>query len=164
MTCKRWMILFVVAWLLAACGSGEMVPPPDPTRLPDPDNSVESPAGNAGNTTANPYAPQPGDGALQRGNAYLDSTEISLMESFPPQVGLRLVGNLPTPCHQLRVAVSEPDAEKNIRVEIYSVVQKDVVCVEVLQPFEVSLNLGSYPQGSYSLLVNGSEIGQVMLP
>jgi hypothetical protein len=39
-----------------------------------------------------------------------------------------------------------------------------VVCVEVLQPFEVSLNLGSYPQGNYSLLVNGAEIGQVMLP
>jgi len=158
---KRSMMLIVMAWLLAACGSGEMVPPPDPTRLPDPDSSVEAPAGN---TAANPYVPQPGDSALQRSNAYLNSTEISLMESFPPQVGLRLAGNLPTPCHQLRVAVSEPDAKKNIPIDVYSVVQKDVVCVEVLQPFEVSLNLGSYPQGNYSLLVNGAEIGQVMLP
>lgn len=157
----------VLSWLLAACGSGEMVPPPDPTRVPDPDSSVETPAAS-GNTTempvARPYDPQPADSALQRGNVYLDATEIVLMESFPPQVGLHLVGNLPTPCHQLRVAVSQPDEEKNIGLDVYSVVDGSRVCAEVLQPFEVNLNLGSYPAGEYTLLVNGNSIGKVLLP
>lgn len=160
-------IFFLIATgvLLAACGSGEMVPPPDPTRSPD--TSVESPGTDPtedGSVSTRPYDPQPGDSALQRGNVYLDEASVLLMESFPPQVGVQLVGNLPTPCHSLRVAISEPDAENNIRLDVYSVVPTDVVCAEVLKPFDANLNLGSYPGGEYTILVNDNKIGEVILP
>lgn len=156
--------LMITVLLLAACGSGEMVPPPDPTR--NPDTSVESPGTGPTQDTssARPYDPQPGDSALQRGNVYLDKSSVLLMESFPPQVGVNLVGNLPTPCHNLRIAISEPDAENNIRLDVYSVVPTDVVCAEVLKPFEANLNLGSFPGGKYTIIVNESKIGEVILP
>jgi hypothetical protein len=160
-----WMVGLLAMGLLAACGSGEMVPPPDPTRSLD--SSVQSPAlppGEATQTSARPFDPQPGDADLQRGNVYLDQSEVLLLESFPPQVAVHLVGNLPTPCHSLRVAVKEPDAENKIHLDVYSVVAGDVVCAEVLQPLDQTIVLGTYPAGQYSVLVNGTQIGEVALP
>ena len=159
------MIGFLALCLLSACGSGEMVPPPDPTR--NPDSSVEAPAvspTNTGDGGNRPFDPQPGDAGLQRGNVYLDQSEVLLLESFPPQVAVHLVGNLPTPCHSLRVAVEKPDKENNIHMDVYSVVAGDVVCAEVLLPLDQTIILGTYPQGKYTILVNGTEIGEVMLP
>lgn len=161
----RIFLLMLIAVLPAACGSGEMVPPPDPTRIPE--TSVESPSTDPtgeGSASTRPFDPQPGDSALQRGNVFLDETSIALMESFPPQVAVHLVGNLPTPCHSLRIAISEPDADNNIRLDVYSVSPSDVVCAQVLQPFDENLNLGSYPDGKYSILVNENKIGEVILP
>jgi len=157
--------LMMTAVLLAACGRGEMVPPPDPTR--NPDTSVESPGVNPtqdSGESAGLYDPQPGDDALQRGNVYLDQASVLLMESFPPQVGVNLVGNLPTPCHNLRIAIDEPDEDNNIRLDVYTVTPTDLVCAEVLKPFEANLNLGSYPAGQYTILVNENQIGEVILP
>ncbi len=156
--------LMLTAVVLAACGSGEMVPPSDPTR--NPDTSVESPgvSPTQGGESALPYDPQPGDDALQRGNVYLDQASVLLMESFPPQVGVNLAGNLPTPCHSLRIAISEPDKDNNIRLDVYSVAPTDVVCAEVLKPFKANINLGSYPAGQYTILVNENQIGEVVLP
>ena len=55
-----------------------------------------------------------------RGEVFVDSQEILLMESYPVQVALQVSGNLPTPCHMLRAEVSEPDSENNINVELFS--------------------------------------------
>lgn len=139
---------------------GEVTLPDSDAFNPDmPVTSPSEPAGGA-NTGSNSYAPQPGDGALTRGNVYLDSTELLTMESYPLQFALVLKGNLPTPCHQLRVAVSPPDPGNKILVDVYSVVNPDVMCVQVLQPFEVNHPLGSFPAGRYMLWVNGQLIAE----
>ncbi len=107
-----------------------------------------------------PYAPQPGDERLSRGNVYIDSATLLLAESYPPQVFLVLSGSLPTPCHQLRVEVSAPDAQNRIRVEAYSRVDPNVICVQVLKAFEASIRLGSYASGHYTVWLNGRRVGE----
>jgi hypothetical protein len=108
-------------------------------------------------TTSTPF---PADSNPLRGNVYLDSTELLTLESFPLQFTLVFKGNLPTPCHQLHVEVGPPDADNRINVDVYSVVQTDMACVQVLEPFEQNLPLGSFPAGHYTLWVNGELIAE----
>jgi len=81
----------------------------------------------------------------------VDIREANLVirESFPPQVSLTLAGDLPTPCNQLRTEVSPPDEENRILVDVYSVVEPNQVCVQVLEIFEESIDLESFPTGHY---------------
>lgn len=167
------MCLLVV--LLSACAGPWGFDRPNPTAQPNgpvaspttPPFIVEPPLRTPpGRPTwtepasVNPYAPQPDDDRLGRGNAYLDAVDVLVMESYPVQIGLSLRGSLPTPCHQLRVRVEAADAQNRIVVEVYSVAAADQVCIQVLQPFEANLNLGSYPPGHYSLWVNGEKVGE----
>jgi hypothetical protein len=108
------------------------------------------------------YAPQPQDAALERGNVYIDSAEVVLMESYPVQVRLLLQGSLPTPCHLLRAVASI--SNDRIEVEVYSLVDPAQICTQVLQPFDASIPLGAYTQGSFSVWVNEQEAGTFDLP
>jgi len=108
------------------------------------------------------YGPQPGDANLERGEVFLDMTASKLLTTAtqPHQASALLKGDLPTPCHQLRVIVSQPDASKNINLEVYSVVDPAVMCSDVLQPFEATISLGEYSSGHYSVFVNGQLLGE----
>jgi hypothetical protein len=99
----------------------------------------------------------------ERGGVYLDSMEIIQRESYPVQVALVLQGSLPTPCHELRTEVAEPDEQGRIVVDVYSLVDPDEVCIQVLQPFEETVELGSYTQGTFTVWVNGEQVGEVDL-
>lgn len=114
-----------------------------------------------GERTPSPWEPQPGDENLARGEAFVDQAEIVILESFPPQFRLKLTGTLPTPCHQLRVVVSEPDEQERIDVEVYSVVDPDQVCIQVVEPFEANIPIGSFTSGEYTVLVNGKQVGEI---
>jgi hypothetical protein len=65
---------------------------------------------------------------------------------------------LPTPCHKLRVALSDPDAQGKILVEVYSVVDPAEICVQVLEPFAAEVPLPAYAQGETTVVVNGEEL------
>lgn len=106
------------------------------------------------------YIPNPGDASLLRGDVYLDSSDLLTLESFPVQFMLNLKGNVPTPCHQLRIAVSPPDTSNKVIVDVYSVANPDDVCAQVLEPFDVNFSLGSYAEGKYSLWVNGEMVAE----
>ncbi len=143
------------------------VPPATPTRLLPaatatlpPDAPVTGGPGSFGGPGPNPWAPQPGDATLARGAAVLEASQLRVMESFPVQVMLSLSGHLPTPCHQLRVTTSVPDAQNRIQVSAYSVVDPGQACTQVLQPFQAQIPLGSFPAGSYTVWVNGEMVGE----
>ena len=131
--------------LLAACA-------------PSPDEPVSSdePITQA----ADDILPSPADSALTRESVYLDSIDLLTMESYPLQFSLALAGNMPTPCNQLRVAVSPPDAENQILVDVYSLSTPGKICAEVLQPFSQNVPLGSFPAGHYTILVNGEKVAE----
>ena len=108
----------------------------------------------------NPFAPQPGDASFTRGNVYITEASLIIRESFPPQISLTLAGDLPTPCNQLRVEISPPDQQNKILVDVYSMIDPSQICVQVLEPFEESIDLGTFPTGHYTVWVNGSMAGE----
>jgi hypothetical protein len=91
---------------------------------------------------------------------FLNEASLTIRESFPPQISLTLAGDLPTPCNQLRVAIGSPDSEHKIMVDVYSLVNPSQVCVQVLEPFEESIDLGTFPGGHYTVWVNGEMAGE----
>ena len=154
------LLLLIVAVGIASCAPA-LEPAPEPSPIP-PDTAVTSPppGSTPDEPATDPFAPQPGDSTLTRGNVFIQEIDLVIRESFPPQIALNLNGELPTPCHQLRVQIGEPDAENRINVEVYSVVDPDVVCIQVLEPFDANVNLGTFPSGHYSVWVNEELAGE----
>ena len=97
--------------------------------------------------SADDGAPEP-----QAGPAFVEDVEFVFMESYPVQVQAIIRGSLPTPCHEL---VVEQPADPI--VDITSTVDPEVVCAQVLEPFEVTVFIGSYESGEHVLTVNGTE-------
>ena len=110
----------------------------------------------------NPYAPQASDSSMMRGEVNIDSSSLSLTESIPPQVTLNFAYFQPTPCFQLRVEVSGPDAQNRIDVTAYAVAEKDKPCtlMALSTTLQASLNFGSFPSGHYSLWLNGLKVDE----
>ena len=151
----NFFALAVIAFTLSACGPGTHVPPTaniEPSSTPQASRPTPSPIPSATST--------PTDSNLVRGNVFLDSTELLTLESSPLQFTLALKGNLPTPCHQLRVDISPPDSENKVVVDVYSVVKADEICAQVVEPFEENVPLGSFPAGHYTLWVNGQKVAE----
>jgi len=113
----------------------------------------------------NPYAPQPGDSNLMTGDIKVDSASVSLAESQPPQVMVQINYFQPTPCYQLRVEASGPDAQNQINLKAYAVAEKNKPCtlMALSTPLQASLNLGNLLKGHYTILLNGSQIGEVTI-
>ena len=144
---KRTAIPFIASLLLfTACAA------------PSPDQPVSSDTHTAPQSSN--FIPSPADGSLTRGEVFLEVKGLATLESYPVQFMLQLKGELPTPCHQLRIAASPPDVDNKVNVDVYSVVNAAEICIQVLAPFEVAFPLGSYPTGTYSLWVNGEMIAE----
>lgn len=160
---RIWMVVLCIGGLILAACAG--VDQPIPGAYPEPQSPdspvVSEPGANPDKAYPAPWAPKPGDEALARGEAFVDKMDILTLESFPPQFMLSLAGSLPTPCHDLRVKVDEPNAQGEILVEVYSVVDPAAICIQVLEPFEQNIPLGSYASGEYPVLVNGEPAGEI---
>jgi hypothetical protein len=139
---SRILLVLMTVLLLSACGP----------------KATETPMfqGN------NPYAPQPSDADMMRNDVTIDSSSLSQTKSLPPQVILNFAYFPPTVCHELRVEVAAPDAQNQIKVTAYGVAEKDKPCILMMPttPTDASLNLGSYPSGHYSVLLNGTLVGE----
>jgi hypothetical protein len=177
--------LLILALLLAACAQAapaltdptdtaqpatqpveNPVGPVDETptpAYPGPDQPVEMPTDTKPDQTAG-YEPRPGDEQLDRGSVFVEAFDILTLESYPPQFMLHLSGNLPTPCHELRAVVSGPGKGSRINVELYSLSDPDMICIQVLAPFEASIPLGSYTEGSYLVTLNDDQQVGVIEP
>jgi hypothetical protein len=154
-------LLLLLMLLLASC-----VPQIDPTSEPGavpPDAAVTSPPLDnmpTNEPNLSPLAPKPGDDKLLRGSVFISEKSLLIRESYPPQISLSLKGDLPTPCHELRAEIASPDPENKIMVSIYSVVDPNVACAQVLESFEEFIDLGTFPSGHYSVWVNGESAGE----
>lgn len=159
---KTIMLLLVSVFVINACasntGENSISDPSYPnTSYPNPsypNTSISVP------NEQSLYLPQPEDESLVKGAAFIDSKELLTLESFPLQFMLHITGNLPTPCNQLRVSVTPPDADKKIIVDVYSVSNPDKICIQVTEPFDASIPLGSFPEGKYTLWVNGEMVAE----
>ena len=137
---RKVLLLLAVASAALAAGFGIAW-----ASLPD------TPGGHP-TTTTRPTAP----GAV-RGPVYIDSVDLLQLESWPVQVRALVKGSLPTPCHRLAWDLSGPDAQGRITLDVYSTIDADAVCIQVLESFEQSIDVGSYTSGSFVLVANGVE-------
>ena len=152
----RSQIFVLLALLAISCS-----PSLEPTPLPD--TAVTSPPVDnmpSAEPVTNPFAPQSGDTGLTRGAVYINEASLIIRESFPPQISLNLAGDLPTPCNQLRVVINPPDSENKINVDAYSVVDPNQACIQVLEPFGASVDIGTFANGHYTVWVNGEMAGE----
>ena len=146
-------ILLLTAFLLSACRSNTEILPTE-TIVVEPTIVIveETPTPPA-------YLPLPSDSRLTKAKAMIDSSSLIFTTGDLVQVELILNGHLPTPCHELRIHIPEPDAEGNIMVEIYSLTEPDIICEQVLRAFNETIILGVYPRGSYLVWINGGVVG-----
>jgi inhibitor of cysteine peptidase len=133
-----FVVLLVAVFVVAACGGAA-----EPTLDPPPD-----------------------EGAMIRDVIMINSADVLVMESFPVQVSVALAGDLPTPCHFFRAAVSAPNADNEIHLDVYSEIPLGNTCIAVLEPFEesVSLDLEGLADGDYTVWVNGEQVGEFSYP
>ena len=139
---KNFLIFVLMVTLISACGP----------------KTVESSLVEG----SNPYVPQAGDGDLVAGDITVDSSSIFIAESQPPQLIINFSYFQPTPCHQLRVEVSEPDDKNQINLKAYAVAEKDTPCAltALAIPLPASLSIGNLPDGHYIVFLNGNQIGE----
>ncbi len=109
----------------------------------------------------------PREGETEKGEArdavFLNERGV-ILEGSPPAPYLTLVGNLPTPCHELQVTVAPPDEQNRIEVRAASSADPDAVCIQVLAPLDEKVPLGEYAPGAYTVRLNGEEIGEFTIP
>ncbi len=117
--------------------------------------SAESISSSAG------YSPQPGDIYLTKDKVFLNMTgsRLVVVSTSPLTVYADIVGNLPDPCHVLRIVVGPVTATHVINIQVYSLYDPAVGCIDVLKPFSVSVPLGTYSPGLYTVMVNGQKLG-----
>jgi len=152
---RLFPFVLACAVLLTACASSADEPVSSP-----PDTGVSNSADAPLQTPLNPYAPNPDYAAYARGEAFLNSTDLLTLESFPLQFTLHLTGDLPTPCHILQISVAVPDANNKVLVEVYSVADPNQICAQMTVPFDVNMPLGSFATGTYTLWVNGQQVAE----
>lgn len=155
---RKLVILALAAAFLVACNGN--LPATEPPASTAPPIMVEPTQRPLPGPINNAYLPQPADSNFSRGTVFIDSSDLLVMESYPVQIALVLNGNLPTPCNQLRVIANPPNEQNQIQVEVYSVIDPAEMCIQVLEPFEANIGLGSFPSGHYSVLVNGEMAGE----
>jgi hypothetical protein len=155
------LVIMVLIFLAAACTPFANATQ-SPATLP-PDTAVTSPPMDNMPTNepyVNPFAPKPSDEKLMRGTVFLNEVSLVIRESYPLQVSLAISGDLPTPCHELRAEIAEPNSENKILVDAYSVVDPNRVCTQVLKPIQEHIDLGTFPPGHYSVWVNKELAGE----
>ena len=151
LTLLVFSVLFLTACSTVLAGNG----PDEPSSSEDPVQGTPSPEN---------WAPQPGDEDLVRGEVEVETTDILTLESFPPQYMLHVAGWKGNPCQQLRVVVSDPDDQNRIDVEIYTLIEPDAVCIQVLESLDINVPLGSFESGEYTVWVNGTQAGAIDAP
>jgi len=166
------IMILLTALTLAGCSDIENIfpktYPPSETKEAI---SPESPKGEVPDLATYPgpisqeppdWQPQPSDAILTQGEALIENSELLVLEIYPPQYMLSLKGNLPTPCHQLRIHIPDPDEKGQIMVQVYSVVNPNEICIQVLEPFEVTVPLEVVSGNNYSIWVNSELVGEIV--
>ncbi len=150
---KALIVPLTVGMLLVSLAGCALIPDLPPAATPSPVPSIP-PSG---------YEPQPGDDKLKRDQVFLDAenSRVVVDASLPPQVSVTLNGNLSDPCHQLRVVVGAANTNREINLDVYSVVDAGQACITVLKPFSATIPLGSYFYGGhFTVYVNGQLVGE----
>jgi len=150
---KQTFLLTFLGLILVSCAALRPVPTPTPTA--DAPYLIRQ--------EENPYEPQIEDVSLKQDAVVLTSTSLSERYDLTPiRAELHVLGSMPSVCSELRIKINPPDEQYQINVEVYSVVDLKLKCENVFQRFEVSLLLGEYSPGQYTVWANDSFVGSIV--
>src|SRR5512143_2432663 len=111
---------------------------------------VLRPAGASDSPTAEPIP------RTTTREAQVQSVDIEVMNTNPPQVNAVVRGNLSESCATL--APSQVSYASNVfEVKVYAVSPTDRGCIQITTPFEttVALDTTDLPAGNYTVIANG---------
>jgi hypothetical protein len=156
MKAKNILILSIVALLVAAFPTSALA-----SSAGLGSERLSTSLASSTSISSSSYSPQPGDVKLTRDTVFMDMAKSHLIVASgqPVKVDAVLTGSLPDPCHVLRIVVGATTATNVINIQVYSLFQKGVACITVLKPFSVTLPLGSFTSGQYTVFVNGLKLG-----
>jgi hypothetical protein len=181
-------LLLILTLALAACQPAVVDVPeqnlpveeePGQITLPEPGNDTEQATPppdddvSFGQPLKPDLTPRDGDSQFQSGNVFINDyaltpfesddpariAELGFDPSYPLQFLLYISGDLPDPCHELRMKVDRPEGDGRVDVQFYSLRDPDMMCIQVLQPFDFEFPL-QFPAGSYQLYLNGELIAE----
>ncbi len=154
---KKTLLLSMLLLMLLASGCtdrGIAAPEAPPQATVPPDN---------GDTPISSDDPTPAPTPNLTITGPVDGAEVHIslvvMESYPVQYQIVLNGIRPTPCHQILVTMHEPNEHNEIHLDMLFAVNPDEICIQVLDDFTTSVNLGSLPEGeTFTVWVNGVQV------
>ncbi len=98
---------------------------------------------------------QAGEGNFMTVETVIESVEVIVLESFPMQLQLVVVGYQPDGC-DLPVQVEQVVRGDTVTLQIYRDVPTDVMCPMVLNPYEETIIIdGTFEGGTITIEVNG---------
>jgi hypothetical protein len=101
---------------------------------------------------------------MVRGTVFIEGMDLISPESYNEPATLVVQGYLPTPCNIFSADVSAPNENGEIQIDAYSLAPIGAACIDVIQDFTSEVPLGQLPPGSYSVWVNGENVGDVVVP
>lgn len=94
--------------------------------------------------------------ATREGLLQVESVDVLVSLSFPPQVSAAVTGVVPTPC--TAIGRVEQRREGNTITVTIATETREVVCIQIIARVTHTVRLeGSFPSGDYVLRVNGVE-------
>lgn len=88
-------------------------------------------------------------------DSVIESAEVLIQESFPPQLVLVVRGYHPDSCEYPVIVQRTEDNAGMVRVRIFRLVPDNVRCASAVVPYEAQIHLGAFDPGSYTIEVNG---------
>ena len=148
---KKMLLLSLALLMLTmtACANQDVAAPPLDADTPVSSDDPISPATSSDLVVTGPV------------DAAEIEADLLMMESFPVQYLLTLRGTSPTPCHEVLTTRNEPNAQNEIHIEAVFATDPDTMCIQVIDEYTTSINLGSFPAGeTFTVWVNGVQVAE----
>jgi len=99
--------------------------------------------------------PVGGDVAVQP--IVIESVDVLVMESAPPQVSVHVKGVIGDGCSELH-SETQQRTGNTVRLTILRARREEAICIQIARLYDQVIRLtGTYPAGSYTLHVNDVE-------
>ena len=92
---------------------------------------------------------------------FIDVMEIIPSDEAPSGYALRLVGTIPTPCHELRINVLPPNEEGRINVVVFADSDPGVVCIQIIEEFDITYPLEVFDPAKNTVWVNEEQVVEI---
>jgi hypothetical protein len=101
----------------------------------------------------------PGEPNDDQQGIFVDDLKVNIMESFPLQVSVTVIGNLSDGCTRIVDSKAEMTDKTTFELQIITERPEDVMCTMALVPFEktISLDVQGLPAGTYTVIGFGLE-------